>query len=238
MLAPEGLSLYASEPETFCRPEERGKSIVYGMRGLALSRASLVLIVAALFALLLWPVKAGVAAQPGGTVAACACCADDGEWYERTERLESFHLSELERLRFAATASRMESPSDDGKFSSTFSLSHRRSGRRWELTFRDEQGKTGTLSFTLPPSAVIFGTDLREYPPGSAGPILYKEWRFSGVARATGIFKSGAGASRFRLILQGRGNNCMAMEDFKHWSLQLSGGRDAHAFYGTLDSPK
>ncbi|HEX8140799.1 MAG TPA: hypothetical protein VF544_24745 [Pyrinomonadaceae bacterium] len=213
---------------------------MYRMLGLALNRASLTTVAVALFVLLIWPVTARVVAPPptAEPVAACACCADDGEWYERTDRLDSSHLSELERLRFAGTANRYETAADEGEFSSTFSLSHRRNGRRWELRFRDQDGKTGTLSFTIPASVVFFGTDLREMPPGSAGPILYKEWRFSGAAQATGIFKSGVGPQRFRLILQGRGNNCPAAEDFKHWTLQLSGGRTGHAFYGKLDTPK
>jgi hypothetical protein len=209
------------------------------MLGSALLRVIFCLSLAASAVLLIWPVKAHVAAPTAKPAAVCACCADDGEWYETTERLESAQLSELERLRFAATAKRVESAADDGEFASTYSLSHRRTGRRWELRLRDEQGKTGTLSFTLPASIVSFGTDMFEHPEGSAGPILYKEWRFSGAAQVTGIFKKGMpGASRFRLVLQGRGNNCPAMEDFKRWTLQLSGGRTTHAFYGTLDNPR
>jgi hypothetical protein len=212
---------------------------MFRIRGVASNRAGLATVLAALFVLLIWPVEARVA-RPAPTtepVAVCACCADDGEWYETTERLDSSHNSELERVRFSATANRLESAADEDDLASTFTLSHRRTGRRWELRFRDQAGKTGTLTFTLPASATFFGTDMREMPPGSAGPILYKELRLSGAAQATGIFKSGAGPQRFRLIFQGRGNNCPAAEDFKHWTLQLSGGRRTLSFYGTMETP-
>jgi hypothetical protein len=168
----------------------------------------------------------------------CACCADEGEWYERREQVDSSMRAELERLKFSTTVNTYETAADEGELSSTYSLTQRRNGLRWELRFRDEQGKTGTLSFTLPASAVSFGTDLHDSPAGGLGPSLYKEWRFSGAAQATGIFKKGmTRATQFRLILQGRGNRCPAMEDFKHWTLQLNSGRTSYAFYGSLNNP-
>jgi hypothetical protein len=166
----------------------------------------------------------------------CACCADDGEWYETAQRISDSQFDALANLRFSAVANRYQSPADESDLAAAYSLSLRRAGRRWELRLRDEQGKSGTLSFTIPTSAVSFGSDMGEAEPGSAGPILYKEWRVSGTARVTGIFKRGmTGAQRFRLILQGRGNHCTDVGDYKHWKLQIYGGRVSHAFYGTLE---
>jgi hypothetical protein len=202
---------------------------------MALIKVSASLLALAVF--LIWPARAEVN-TPVADPLACACCADEGEWYEVRERVDDSQRAELERLRFSATANSFETAASDGEFASTYTLTQRRNGLRWELRFRDEQGKTGTLSFTLPPTLVSFGTDLHDSPAGGVGPALYKEWRFTGAAQVTGIFKRGkAGATQFRLILQGRGNRCPLMEDFKHWTLQLNSGRTSYAFYGTLNNP-
>src|SRR5215213_11321559 len=34
----------------------------------------------------------------------CACCAEPGEWFERTGRLESYEVSELSNVKFDAVA--------------------------------------------------------------------------------------------------------------------------------------
>ena len=193
------------------------------------------LMVAALAALLIRHVKARDSMPIAGPLA-CACCADDGEWYEMTERISAAQFDALANLKFSAVANRYSTPADEGELADAYSLSLRREGRRWEMRFRDEQGKTGALAFTLPLTAVSFGTDLREAEPGSAGPILYKEFRLGGAAQVTGIFKRGmTGAKRFRLILQGRGNNCTDVGDYKHWKLQVYGGSFAYSFYGSLE---
>jgi hypothetical protein len=218
------------------REDER---MMYKMPERAHRQAGFAITLIALVLLLIWPAGARVRkAVADAAPLACACCADEGEWYERQEGVSSAQLSELSRLRFSQTANTFETPADEGDLASTYSLSQRNNGRRWELRFRDEQGKSGTLTFMLPATAVSFGTDLHDAPPGGVGPTLYKEWRFSGTAQVTGIFKKGvSGAKRFRLILQGRGNRCEQMEDFKHWTLQISGGRVTYAFYGSLNNP-
>jgi hypothetical protein len=196
----------------------------------------------ALFALLIlvffYPVEADVNRASDKAVV-CACCADEGEWYERSEIITSAQLHELSRVRFSTTANTYQSPADDNELATSYALTYTRNGRHWELRFRDEQGKTGTLSFRLPVTAIFYGADMQDSPPGGVGPMLYKEWRLSGTARLTGVLKKGlAGQARFRLILQGRGNRCEQAEDFKNWILQVTGPRHAYAFYGLLSNPE
>ena len=198
-------------------------------------RAGCRLALIALVTLLIWPVKAGVNVSSAASPI-CACCTDEGEWYQRTGKSD---LVQLDRVRFAPTVNTYEPPGSDGELSSTYALSHTRNGRRWQLRFRDEQGKTGTLSFVLPLSAVYFGADLHDSEPGGLGPLLYKEWRFNGTAQVAGIFKGLLkGTARFHLILQGRGRRCTEAEDFKHWTLQINGAGDSYSFYGSLNKPE
>lgn len=193
------------------------------------------LISMALATLLIWPAK-GLVNPPGLRPAVCACCSDEGEWYQRTGKTDFY---QLERVRFATAAKTYEPPSSNGELSSTYVLSHTRVGRRWQLRFRDEQGKTGTLSFALPPSSVHYGADMHDSSDGGLGPLLYKEWRLSGQAAVTGDFKRVMkGPTRFHLILQGNGRGCTEAEDFKHWTLQLSGAGNSFTFYGSLSKPQ
>lgn len=184
-----------------------------------------------------WPVEADVSRRAEKPVV-CACCAEEGEWYERSERITETQFYELNRVRFSQTANTYQTPADDNELALSYALTQTRNGRRWELRFRDEQGKTGTLSFMLPGTAIAYGVDMQDQPPGGVGPALYKEWRFAGTARATGLLKKGLiGTARFRLILQGRGNNCGGADDFKNWILHVSGPRLSYAFYGSLSDP-
>lgn len=112
-------------------------------------------------------------------------------------------------------------------------------GRSTTMTFKGERGETGSLTLFLPRTATFFGADLHDYPEGSAGPILYKEWRLEGRVGGSGFFRKGiAPGTRFRLILQGRGNNCLSSSDFKSWRLQVSGPRASYAFYGLFADPE
>jgi hypothetical protein len=204
-------------------------------------RASCGLSLITLATFLVWPVKAS-SDLPAATAAVaaaplvCACCTDEGEWYQTTGKVDLFQLG---RIRLAAKANTHQPPSSNGELASNYNLSHTRNGRRWQLSFRDEQGKTGTISFVLPLNAVHFGADLHDAEPGGLGPLLYKEWRFNGTAQVTGIFKSlMRGPVRFHLILQGRGRGCTEAEDFKHWTLQISVAGNSHTFYGPLNDPQ
>jgi hypothetical protein len=197
----------------------------------------LALIFLLILTIVFWPVRADIDRMADKAVV-CACCAEEGEWYERSGRITDAQLHELSRVRFSPTANTYQSPADDNELSIRYALTQTRSGRRWELRFRDEQGKTGTLSFMLPATAIFYGADMQDQPPGGIGPTLYKEWRIAGPARVTGVLQKGmAGPTRFRLILQGRGNNCEEAENFKKWILQVSGPRLSYSFYGSFNEP-
>jgi hypothetical protein len=170
----------------------------------------------------------------------CACCSEEGEWYERTDKVDDAQLVQLDRLRFSPNANRYSSLADESELSLNYSLSQSRKRRRWELKFKDEGGKTGTLSFTIPSTLTTFGVDMQEPDENKGlGPLLYKELRFTGAVRVGGIFKQGInGPARFQLILQGRGRGCTEAEDFKSWRLKIRGARGSQAFYGSLDKPE
>lgn len=170
----------------------------------------------------------------------CACCTEDGERYESTDKVDSAQLVQLARVRFSPNAARFTSAGDESEMSASFSLTQSRKGRRWEFKFKDDTGKTGTLSFTIPVTYTAFGVDLREQSDSAGlGPLLYKELRLKGAAQLGGILKQSInGAARFELILQGRGRGCTEAEDFKNWRLQLTSARASHAFYGSLDAPE
>ncbi|MDX6692725.1 MAG: hypothetical protein QOF02_328 [Blastocatellia bacterium] len=183
--------------------------------------------------LALWPAR----------VNACACCTEPGAWYERTDPISSYELSEISRLRFDAMAhtfteagegstTGLSNPADE------YSISLSKRARRWELKFRDKQGRTGVLTFSVPASMVNFGADINDGQQSSGGgPSLYKEWRLTGAVTGTGIFRSSAPQTKFRLILQGRGNNCTDADTFDNWKLQIFGPRASYSFYGKLADP-
>ncbi len=197
-----------------------------------------VVILLLLFGLLAAP--APRASFAGGFL--CACCAEPGEWFENTGKLESYEVAELRSVKFDATAKLYTTAAgfegtkglpaqyESFKLSDSF-------GRALNLTltFKGERGETGSLVLALPQVATTFGADMHDYPEGSAGPILYKEWRFNGTVRGNGMFrKSIVRGTKFHLILQGRGNNCLSSSDFMHWRLDITGPRADYAFYGAL----
>lgn len=107
-------------------------------------------------------------------------------------------------------------------------------GKTWLFDFKDDKNKSGILNLSAPVSMVSYMVDLREKKEGD--PVLYKEWRFQyNVSQGTGIFKAGvAPATKYFLVLQGRGNMCWAAEDFTSWRLEVTGKKADFAFYGDL----
>lgn len=204
------------------------------MRLKPLSRARKLQLSCALAALLL-------ALSLPSAALACACCAEPGDWFERSEQVGASELGELGNLKFSPAAKTfMTAAGEDGvkgitSVAENYTLSVAQTGRRWTFTFRDGRRANGTLSLAIPLTAESFGTDLHDPATTDAGPMLYKEWRFAGRVDGTGIFKKGITPNtKFRLILQGRGNNCRSSDDFKNWILQVNGPRASYAFYGTL----
>jgi hypothetical protein len=156
--------------------------------------------------------------------------------------MESFEIDELRRVEFDKTASiYLEAAGfEDLKGLSLEYESYKLSSLlkpslALTMTFKGERGETGSLVLSLPKVATIFGADMHDAPEGSAEPILYKEWRFKGLANGSGFFKKGmTPVTKFQLILQGRGNNCLSSADFNHWRLDITGPRASYAFYGSL----
>jgi hypothetical protein len=179
------------------------------------------------------------------TAFACACCAEPGEWYEGTEKMADYEIDELRRVKFGKTASPYLNAAGyealkglSLEYDSYNLSSLLKPNLSLTLTFKGERKETGSLVLTLPKVATSFGADLHDMPEGSAGPILYKEWRFKGLVSGTGFFKKGmAPGTKFQLILQGRGNNCTSSADFKNWRLNITGPRASYAFYGDLANP-
>ena len=138
------------------------------------------------------------------SVYACACCAEPGTWFQDTAKSNPQILAIVGQLSrrldktalLYLTAAGVEEVKGISRASETYTL--RRIPpytRDWKLEFTDEQSNRGTLSFTIPATAVFFGTDPRDNQQGGAGgPLLYKEWRFEGPVSGTGVFKDGTTA--------------------------------------------
>ena len=67
---------------------------------------------------------------------------------------------------------------------------------------------------------------------------LYREIRFEGQVRGTGMFAKGiVPRTKFRLVLQGNGNWCLTAEDFYRWNLRISGPKAGYTIYGYFAKP-
>jgi hypothetical protein len=179
-----------------------------------------------------------LALQPA---AACACCSERGQRTVGSATLEEFQWAEIERIRFAAKAELFTGGGEMGdvpglaKPDTAYALTVARDGRKLTFTFKGETQGSGTLALTLPDTASFFEVDPRDATEANPEPSLYKEWKFSGEPTGTGDFAAGAGAGQtLTLILQGRGNNCAAAEDFTHWSLVLEGPKGEYLLFGDL----
>jgi hypothetical protein len=161
-------------------------------------------------------------AAPAAAVA-CACCAEPGTWYQLTSPLQSDERAELAKLRFG-TASVVPTPEGGGFTSVAMKASLR--GGVWVWNVGPFQAR-----LTLPARATTLGADVHDgKKSGGGGPLLYKELRLVGPLRTAGMGKG----SRYRLVLQGRGNNCLNAADFRSWHLDVLGGQKRYSLYGTF----
>jgi hypothetical protein len=170
----------------------------------------------------------------------CACCAERGEYSIRVKKPDDYEISELKRLQIKETTLYTDvsfpehikgiSPlvEDDFNYNGTFAW--QKTG--WKFDFKNAQNAAGILNLTRPTTMVDYRTDT--YNEGE--PILYKELRFKfKVMSGTGIFKKGiVPATEYFLVFQGKGNQCMAAEQFTHWRLEVTGKKASYAFFGTL----
>jgi hypothetical protein len=175
---------------------------------------------------------------------ACACCAEEGERFESALTLDHHQVSELNALKFARAAKLytdargLEAVRGIEPVAEKYTLDASRGARRWRLTFRDENNRSGTLAFDLPANAQYFGADWREdAQPKPNGPLLYKELRLRGRVWGNGIFAKGmSGAPQFFLVLQGRGNRCPAVADWRNWRLEIKGAAADFVLFGNIEN--
>jgi hypothetical protein len=176
---------------------------------------------------------------------ACACCTNTGQRYVGIEKLDGFRRGEIDQVRFGPVAHLYtgEADADSIKGIATpslrYDLSVTQGADRWVLSLRDANGRSGTLTLTLPKSIAVFEVDPRRGErEGGLGPTLYKEWRLTAPATGTGVFAPGAGKGQLvTLILQGHGNSCPSAADFTHWTLVVSGPAAQYHLYGDLAQP-
>ncbi len=197
------------------------QSTVYSAR--VMKYAAVMVIAVAM--LVMWPPKAH----------ACACCANGGEWEERTGAMDTWELEIFNSLRLNGMAARVgiEDPDE-------FRITLSRTQSRWTISFRNTKGAKGALVFHPGKTMTRFIADLPEgiiinsHMRGS----LYKEWRFEGSVWGSGFLSTGnAPGTRFRLILQGRGNLYPSAEDFKAWILQVSRRDVLYTITGRFEQP-
>jgi hypothetical protein len=176
---------------------------------------------------------------------ACACCTNTGQRNVGIFELDGFRRAEIDQVRFGPAAHLFTGEADADMIkgiatpSSRYELSVTRRADRWVFSFRDANGRSGTLTLAIPRSIAVFEVDPRRgEPQGGLGPTLYKEWRLTAPAAGTGVFAPGAGTGQLvTLILQGHGNSCASATDFTHWTLVVSGPTATYHLYGDLASP-
>ena len=159
---------------------------------------------------------------------------------------DEFKLSVIKRIRFGTKADLWTGEADAEVAAQglthpadSYSLTGSLVGNVWKLTFRNGD-ESGTLDLPLPAKMLRFAADIHGElaKPGYPEPLLYKEWRFEGEVKGTGVFKAGITAgTKYLLVFQGRGNSCDGAEDFRHWQLKITGKKADYSFYGELGAP-
>lgn len=167
----------------------------------------------------------------------CACCAERGDYSTTIKKLDDYEISELKRLKIAEANLYTDAGYPDNikgisPLTENYTGSFLWQKTGWKFDFKNDQNATGILNLLKSQTVVDFRVDT--YNEGE--PVLYKELRFkSKVSRGTGIFSKGiAPATDYFLVLQGKGNNCMAAEQFTHWRLEINGKKADYAFFGKL----
>jgi hypothetical protein len=183
---------------------------------------------------------------PPCRVWACACCAHPGEYRMEFVKPDEFKLGEMKRIRFGTKADLWTGEADPEVAAKglanpvdTYSVNGSLVGNVWKLTFRNGD-ESGTLDLPLPARMLRFAADIHGElaKPGYPEPLLYKEWRFEGEVKGTGVFKAGiTTGTKYALVFQGRGNSCDGAENFTHWQLKITGKKADYSFYGELSAP-
>ena len=183
----------------------------------------------------------GCLAAPQAAVA-CACCTNEGQRNVGTVALDSFKRELVDSLRFAGKAELFTGEADPESVtgivtpSSTYSMTAAWRDTQLIFSFRDDKGRTGTLALARPASVAVFEVDPRNIGDTSgSGPTLYKEWKLSAPAAASGVFSPGAGQRQIlTLIIHGHGNSCADASNFTHWTLVMQGPKVNYTLFGNL----
>jgi hypothetical protein len=188
---------------------------------------------------------AGVAALAAAMMddaLACACCTSPGQRNVAVQALDASRRAEINRLRFAGSAQLYTGEADPGSIKGIATPS-----QRYELNvvsqkdqlafaFRDQSGRSGSLSLQLPSTISIFEVDPRT-PKMGGEPLLYKEWKLTSKAGGSGVFSVGLGPNQLlTLIVHGRGNSCTSSDDFTDWTLVMQGAKANYSLFGELVS--
>jgi hypothetical protein len=178
-----------------------------------------------------------------GNARACACCSDPGEYSVRTDKISAFQWGELEGLEFGAKAQLFTTDAGDDAMkgistvAAEYAVTAEIDQKQWRLKFRTADGKTGSLTLTVPAKLTDFDVDIHDgQKSAGGGPLLYKEWRMEGTGSGDGIFHQAK--AHYSLVLQGRGNRCDSKDDFTHWRLAVSGKNIDYSLHGELVSER
>ena len=179
---------------------------------------------------------------------ACACCVERGYYSVVNARPDSFYISILNDMKFAAPAefymtvagfdatkglAELEKDEAAGR-SIALDVVESFSNKAWSFKVKTGSGRAGTLRLPMPPTMRRFMVDVDGVDNG-LGVSLYKEFSVTGkVGGATGIFRSAARNTKYTLLFQGHGNGCDDASNFYRWRLELEGPRAEYAFFGDM----
>lgn len=175
-----------------------------------------------------------------GDAAACACCTDRGQRNVGMQDFDSGRHAQIDELQFAPGALLYIGEGDAAFIEgieapdSEYALQVSRSDDSLTFAFTGSGGQTGTLTLRLPKRISIFEVDPRDTADSGLGPALYKEWKLTGDAGATGAFAAAAHGHKLTLILHGSGNSCTSSGDFTHWTLVMEGPKANYMLLGDL----
>ena len=176
---------------------------------------------------------------------ACACCTSPGQRNVQVTALDSSKRDALTSLRFADSAELFLGEADAELVEGIATPSQRYKittewlGGTLIFALEDATGHKGTLAVTLPGKVSIFEVDPRDDAGGGTGPALYKEWKLTGKAAGSGVFRPGTGPNQWlTLIVQGHGNSCTDASDFSHWTLVMEGPKANYSLFGDLVRPQ
>ena len=172
-------------------------------------------------------------------VLACACCSHQGQRNVNVGALDESKRVVLEELRFADKAELYLGEADPDSVEGIANASSRYALKaEWQknaiiFSLTGEDGGAGTLALDLPDKISVFEVDPRHQADLGTGPPLYKEWKLTSKAKATGAFAAGSGHT-LTLIVQGGGNSCTSASDFGYWTLVMQGPKANYSLFGDL----